>query len=69
MYFEIVGSITAIQRIAAGPSIRDVARLRRQYGAVAGESSKVLPQCASAMVGYDVSNCIGMKLTAWEKGR
>jgi hypothetical protein len=33
MYFEIIGAIAEIQRIAAGPSIRDVARLRKQYGA------------------------------------
>jgi hypothetical protein len=32
MYFEIIGSIAAIQRIAAGPSIREVARLRKHYG-------------------------------------
>ena len=32
MYFEIIGSIAAIQRIAAGPSIREVTRLRKHYG-------------------------------------
>jgi hypothetical protein len=30
--FEIVGDIRDIERIAAGPSIRDRARLKRAYG-------------------------------------
>ena len=33
MYFEIIGAIGDIQRIALGSSIRDLARLREQYGA------------------------------------
>jgi hypothetical protein len=32
MYFEIVGSITDIEAIAAGRSIRQLSRLRRQHG-------------------------------------
>jgi hypothetical protein len=32
MYFEIIGAIADIQRIAAGTSIRNLARLRKQYG-------------------------------------
>lgn len=32
MYFEIIGAIADIQRIATGTSIRNVARLRKQYG-------------------------------------
>ncbi len=32
MYFEIVGPITAIEIIAAGRAIRQLSRLRRQYG-------------------------------------
>ena len=32
MYFEIVGEITNIETIAVGSSIRDIARLRKQYG-------------------------------------
>jgi len=32
MYFEIVGSITDIQPIAAGRSVRQLSRLRRRYG-------------------------------------
>jgi hypothetical protein len=32
MYFEIVGPIANIERIAVGTSIRQLARLRRRYG-------------------------------------
>lgn len=30
--FEIVGEVSEIQTIAVGPSVRDRARLRKQYG-------------------------------------
>jgi hypothetical protein len=33
MYFEIIGAIVDRKRIATGASIREVARLRKQYGA------------------------------------
>jgi len=33
MPFEIVGEITHIETIAVGPGIRDLVRLRKQYGA------------------------------------
>lgn len=33
MNFEIIGKIEDIETIAVGSSIRDLARLRRQYGA------------------------------------
>ena len=62
MYFEIIGEITEIERIAAGGSIREIARLRKQFGPGGGVSSKVLPRCALPMVGYERSSCIGMKL-------
>jgi len=32
MYFEIIGEIGNIETIAVGKSIRDIARLRKQYG-------------------------------------
>ena len=32
MNFEIIGEITDIETIAVGSAIRDVARLRKQYG-------------------------------------
>ena len=33
MYFEITGEITDIELIAKGRAIRDLARLRKKYGA------------------------------------
>jgi len=33
MYFEVIGEIEGIQTIAVAKSIRDLARLRRQFGA------------------------------------
>ncbi len=32
MYFEIIGKIEKVETIAAGGQIRDIMRLRRQYG-------------------------------------
>ena len=32
MDFEIVGEVTNVETIGAGPSVRDRARLRKQYG-------------------------------------
>jgi len=32
MHFDIIGDITDIEPIAMGRSIRDIARLRKQYG-------------------------------------
>jgi hypothetical protein len=33
MYFEITGEITDVEIIAKGRAIRDLARLRKKYGA------------------------------------
>ena len=33
MYFQIIGEIQDIEPIAIGTSIRDIARLRKRYGA------------------------------------
>jgi hypothetical protein len=32
MYFEVLGDIEKIERIAVGVSIREIQRLRKQYG-------------------------------------
>jgi hypothetical protein len=32
MYFEVIGEITEIETIAVGSKIREIARLRRQFG-------------------------------------
>ncbi len=69
MYFEIVVDIAEIQRIAVNKSIRDLARLREQYGAGRWQSSKVLQRSGLAVVGYGESNYIGMKRMDWEERR
>lgn len=33
MYFEIIGELSEIETIARGPSVRERARLRKQFGA------------------------------------
>ena len=33
MYFELIGELSDIERIARGPSVRERARLRKQFGA------------------------------------
>jgi len=32
VYFEIIGQVTAVETIAAGSGIRELARLRKRYG-------------------------------------
>ena len=32
MNFEVIGEISAVERIARGPSLRERARLRKQFG-------------------------------------
>ncbi len=32
MYFEIIGELSAVETIAAGSGIRELARLRKRYG-------------------------------------
>jgi hypothetical protein len=32
MYFEILGDLTDVERIATGSGIREIARLRKRYG-------------------------------------
>ena len=32
MYFELIGELSNIERIARGPSVRERARLRKQFG-------------------------------------
>ncbi|HLE62824.1 MAG TPA: hypothetical protein VI750_06790 [Pyrinomonadaceae bacterium] len=37
-YFELIGEISEIERIARGPSVRERARLRKQLDRGGGES-------------------------------
>ena len=65
MYFEILGELSEIERIARGPSVRERARLNKQFGA--GRWRKLKGSAGWLMVGYEEWNCIGMKHT--ELGR
>ena len=42
MFFEIIGEIKDVEKIAVGASIRDLGRLRKSYGPDVGESSREL---------------------------
>jgi hypothetical protein len=64
MYFEILGEITEIERIAAGTSIREVAQLRKRYGHGRWRKLKVLPSSGLLVIGYERLNCTGTKLMA-----
>ena len=56
MPFEIIGEIREIAIFVAGNSIRDLARLRKTYGA--GRWRKL---CVFAAVESGSPNCTGMK--------
>ena len=62
MYFELVSEITDVVTIAAGRSIRDLARLRRRHGA--GRWRK-LKGVAAVRVrgGFGVRSYTGMRPT------
>lgn len=61
MHFEIIGAIEVIETIAVGGHIREIMRLRRQYGLAVGGNSKVLPAFASAMEVSVEQKFIGMR--------
>jgi hypothetical protein len=67
MYFEIIGEIQNIEPIAIGASIRDIARLRKRYGAgrwrkLKGTATVRLRSGASIELRYT-----GMRLTGLEE--
>jgi hypothetical protein len=51
MYFEIIGDIENIETIAVGKAIRDIARLRKQFGAGRWKNEKALQRFSCLMVG------------------
>jgi hypothetical protein len=65
MFFELVGDIEEIELIAAGNSIRDIKRLRKQFGP--GRWRRALGRSASSMVGYEQQRFTGTKRTALAK--
>ena len=67
MYFQIISEVTDIERIARGPSVRERARLRKQFGAGRWRKLKVLLLSGLPMVGYARWNYIGTKRTELER--
>ncbi len=64
MYFEITSEITDIETIAVGSSIREIARLRKQFGAGRWRKMKgvAIVRLRNGRMGR--LSYIGMKLTA-----
>ena len=67
MFFELVGDIEEIELIAVGKSIRDIKRLRKQFGPGRWRKLRALGGFASSMVGYEQQRFTGMKRTALGK--
>ncbi len=68
MYFEIIGEISDIETIAVGSSIRDIARLRKQYGRGRWRKLKgtALVRLSNDKIGRQ--RFIGTKHTGLERG-
>jgi hypothetical protein len=48
MDFKILGDIDSIETIASGSGIREIARLRKRHGRVAGVSARDMLKCVWA---------------------
>jgi hypothetical protein len=68
MYFEIISEITDIERIAAGSSIREIERLRKQFGAGRWRKLKGIATVRLAGGRTGRSNFLGINLMASVKG-
>ena len=65
MYFEIIDNIENVEIVAVGGRIRDIMRLRKQYGfGGAFANSKALPRFAFRAEEYAMPKYTGTKLTA-----
>jgi hypothetical protein len=64
MHFELVGEITEVETIASGREIRDLARLRRRYGASRWRKLKGLVRVRIAGGRIRRAEVLGTKLTA-----
>jgi hypothetical protein len=62
--FELLDSLSDIEVIAVNVSIRELKKLKKQFGAGAGANSKELVRSSSRMVRFTRLNCIGTKPTA-----
>ena len=66
MEFEVIGTISDIEIIAVGKTIRELGRLRRVYGSGRWRNSRGSAWFAWLMVLWATRSYIGMKLTVSE---
>jgi len=59
--FEIIGKIEQIEPIAVGTRIREIARLRKIFGAGRWRKLKGMRPCGLKIVQFSASSSIGMK--------
>lgn len=63
MDFEILGEITEITKIAVGPGIRDIAKLRRKHGKGRWRKLKGVATIRLPMDAFGLQNYTGTRLT------
>lgn len=61
MHFEIVGRISEVETIAAGPAVRIRSILRKRYGSGRWRKLKGVAPCGLGMVRYDLPKSTGSK--------
>jgi hypothetical protein len=64
MYFEIISEITDLETIAVGSKIREIARLRKQFGKGRWRKLKGVANVRLKNGRIHRLSCIGMKLMA-----
>lgn len=67
MYFEVIGNIEEVELIARGKSIRDLKRLRKQFGPGRWRKLKGVGTVRLFDVGYEQRRFTGTKRTALGK--
>jgi hypothetical protein len=69
MYFEIKGTIEDIEPIATGSSIRDLFRLKKQFGPGRGVNLRARQTSNLTMDTFGGPRCIGTKPTELGGGK
>lgn len=69
MFFEILGENTEITKIATGARIREIKRLRKQFGHGRWRKLKVWQTLNYLVAGYGELNYTGTKLTELARRR
>ena len=64
MYFELIGEISDIERIARGPSVREPARLRKQFGPGNWRKLKGVAT-VRLVIRHDTNGRIALVRSAW----